>query len=386
MIDEKEEKVYCQGVIDFYKKNGAYPAYFDEDDKGNKIGIWYSKKSQRVKIGSMDDEEVVLLKAMNIDFGYKLLLWNEWFELLDNYFSESGSEYINSEYTLDDGLKLGKWAKRQLNNIKNLSEEQCAKLGKLNWKAYKEKSEPKQIGRPRSKDYHERQEIGRQRAIDREIREQRKREEEANKNRIEVERKERLKQEIQEEYERDTDMKKDIKLDIFKSEKSTFSGGTKGSIIYASIENETDKCIDIEVLEFALIQGKRNKKHDFYLNGYFNTRTSLLPHSCRTTARMYYYWNLKKEGITNGDRVELVVKDVISNIVYASSFEYFEDNDEWVCTMRKSTTSESSDDYVEKKLKKYMQWLQEGLITDTDYQKVKSKLLEQLLEGGGYYE
>lgn len=383
MYYSEKDNANVKGIKQYLDEhNGDYPRYYDVDVDGNEIGCWLNIKLQRLRIGSVSDEEIVYLKSTGIDYGIKLLTWYDWFQLLSDYFTNNGANRIPDTYIYKDKYKLGQWAKRQISKYRDLNFEQKRLIGNLNWpqaveacKIEKEK-EDNRLKYLQSSAYHVRLKKEQEREERKRLFMEEKRKEQA--------RKEELVEKIENEYQKDTALKKDLRLKIFKSECMNFSSGPRGITIYASIENVTDHCIDIEVMDFTLMKEKINVRDDGYLKGYFLKNATLLPYSSRTTTRIYQHidYVLFDEYICSGDTVDLSVRDVDTNTYYYAKFEYFNEfnNSEWVCTYVGTNTG-SNDDFIEEKLRRYKHWLDEDLISEEDYYNIREKLLKPRIEG-----
>lgn len=85
--------------------------------------MWYTSKRNSLLIGSLEDEEVMLYRQENFDFGICLYVWSDWFSMLKEYIGKNGNSLIHKNLKVDQIYCLGSWVARQKNNFTKLSEE-----------------------------------------------------------------------------------------------------------------------------------------------------------------------------------------------------------------------------------------------------------------------
>lgn len=114
---------------------------------------WAINIRKSLDIGTASDEVVLLFREQNIDFEVPMLLWEEWYVLLKEHIKRNGLLEISKDALLDDGIKIGLWANRQIREFKKLPTERQDRflacgldLGKLE-KAREERLEKECIQR-----------------------------------------------------------------------------------------------------------------------------------------------------------------------------------------------------------------------------------------------
>lgn len=133
MTESNNTIYFIEQFKKYYSKNDASISYDVSEEKRDKLQNWIYSQLYRIKIGSITDEEVILLKANDINLGIRPLLWNEWYQMLSDYFKNSENNYIPESYVVEKNYKLGKWAIRQFRNFKKLNDEQKKLLEQLSW-------------------------------------------------------------------------------------------------------------------------------------------------------------------------------------------------------------------------------------------------------------
>lgn len=78
-----------------------------------KYSNWYRSRTKSLLCGSLDDQLVEFYKKNNFDFGVKLLLWDDWCDLLEELLKTTSIQNITSETCIDEKYCIGRWMRRQ---------------------------------------------------------------------------------------------------------------------------------------------------------------------------------------------------------------------------------------------------------------------------------
>lgn len=79
-------------------------------------------KKTSLKLGTVSDEEIAILKEANLDFCVELLNWNDWLELVNDYMNKNKVTSVPESYVFDKQYRVGKWFKRNRSNL-SITEE-----------------------------------------------------------------------------------------------------------------------------------------------------------------------------------------------------------------------------------------------------------------------
>ncbi len=139
-VKDKEIKI-IEELKEYINLNSDFPATQYVTENGMRLGNIVNSRIYSLKIGSLSDENVLLLKEAGIDWGLKCLIWDEWFQLLTRYFENTRKNYISENVVVDDKYFLGKWAYRQYRSWNKLSSKQQEQLLTLNWDIVAKKKE-----------------------------------------------------------------------------------------------------------------------------------------------------------------------------------------------------------------------------------------------------
>ncbi len=130
-VETKEEIVEkINRIHAYWKKSGENANTFSKDLNPDVADLrtWFIARKNSLKIGSLSDETIKIFSECKMDFGVKLLFWNDWAALADEYLKETGKDSIPETAVVEGELKLGRWAKRQIRNLPQLTVSQECKL------------------------------------------------------------------------------------------------------------------------------------------------------------------------------------------------------------------------------------------------------------------
>lgn len=85
---------------------------------------WYRQKRGQVLSGAIDDNEILLYKKLNFNFGISLYTWNDWCTMLSDYLSKNNLDRVPQNAKINSLYSIGKWVYKQNINWDKLSDEQ----------------------------------------------------------------------------------------------------------------------------------------------------------------------------------------------------------------------------------------------------------------------
>lgn len=363
----ERDRVHIESINEYIKTHfGEYPPYDFVDDNGLRIGAWLIDKSSRLKIGSVPDEEVMQLRETGLLFGVKLLLWRDWYELLVQYFTTGIAllepmkdkehqksdlyNYINTTYLVDQKYALGKWAERQVRNYWDLSDEQRALLNKLPWdkiqKVAKKKPPKKHIELLNSREQEFENSTGRW-----------KQKREAIYYNLAV----------------DAGYLRGLEVEITKVQCSNTTTSDDGFTVYVKIHNLQNVSVDIKIIDFVLLNNGKEVRFDSYKKGHFAGKCTILPGQFRETAGYFSDERLRVYQLRHGDKVVMSVRDISLSRTYWISFEF--DSFKWKKVYATAKRFSTDTKRIERKIQEYYRIMEKGLITERDFNYIKTILL-----------
>lgn len=119
VLDHIFEKNYVE-AFKYYEEHGNLdvPSYYVTDD-GVRLGAWISyirgsRNNQNSQSRELSDEQIKRLDNLGMIWGNKYeSAWNKSYEAACKYKKQYGNLDIPVAYVTDDGLRLGKWIRRQ---------------------------------------------------------------------------------------------------------------------------------------------------------------------------------------------------------------------------------------------------------------------------------
>lgn len=87
----------------------------------NRLRVWFNARKHSLLTGYLEDSDVKFYALNGFDFGVKLLLWEDWCQLLKCTLKELHTDYIGEKVIADKDYLIGKWAKKQSQNWDMLS-------------------------------------------------------------------------------------------------------------------------------------------------------------------------------------------------------------------------------------------------------------------------
>lgn len=124
----------------YYQRNGHLnvPAAY-RTENGIQLGAWIGSQRRLYQSeyrGSLTEDRIARLNRIGMIWENRYEhSWESSFQLAEEYYIEHGDLKVPRTYVTENGVLLGKWIYRQLNNYENLSEEKIARLNAIgmNW-------------------------------------------------------------------------------------------------------------------------------------------------------------------------------------------------------------------------------------------------------------
>ncbi|MBR5874748.1 MAG: hypothetical protein IKY90_08460 [Oscillospiraceae bacterium] len=101
---------------------------------------------------------------------------------------------------------------------------------------------------------------------------------------------------------------KDFSIDISGPDYGSYTDGTKGFTLFATIKNNTNQLEEITLQEFLVFHKRRQWAARMYLNGYKFEKGYIMPQSSLTVAKIWsgYEWILEK--LVDGDYISIYLR------------------------------------------------------------------------------
>lgn len=111
---------------------------------------------------------------------------------------------------------------------------------------------------------------------------------------------------------------KDFHVTVEGPEYGSYTDGTKGFTIFATIQNNTKKMTEVQVKEFMVFHKDRQWASTYHLNGYDFKKDYIMPESSKTTAKVWcgYPWSVHK--LEDGDYLNFAI--AANNKIFSFKF------------------------------------------------------------------
>lgn len=125
-------------VKEYYDEFGTIDIPFATEYKDMFLGRWVHTQRRNKKKGKLSEKQISLLDDLGMKWDYIIDTWNDYYQLLEEYYQEHGNSDVPQYYEID-GVKLGQWVRMQRQAIKGIylnriTDEQIFKLNELNFK------------------------------------------------------------------------------------------------------------------------------------------------------------------------------------------------------------------------------------------------------------
>ena len=125
---ENNYELLCQYKA--FNGNTNVPHWYSTKE-GVKLGLW--AKRERSNKSQMSTNRINILDSISFEWDQTVGDWESTFELLRQYKSTNGNDYVPRGYVTKEGVKLSEWINRQRSNKYQLSTNQISMLDSISF-------------------------------------------------------------------------------------------------------------------------------------------------------------------------------------------------------------------------------------------------------------